>query len=192
LPVFLHHTILRTRNSVSPPAQLLTCRILTPKSTSPFPDAARFSAASHVDDPLLTLRKAGEARYDILALDAFSSDAIPVHLLTREAFQSYFRLLAPGGVIAVHISNQHLDLEPVVAAVANDIGAVARVRRDILISESDQADGRSQAVWVILGRSVDDLGALADDERWRALRQRTDVVAWTDDFSNIIRVFNWH
>ncbi|HEY4955926.1 MAG TPA: fused MFS/spermidine synthase [Gemmatimonadaceae bacterium] len=143
-------------------------------------------------DARLTLRKQGEARYDILALDAFSSDAIPVHLLTREAFQIYFRLLAPGGVIAVHISNQHLDIEPVVAAIANDIGAVARVRRDTLISESDQADGRSQAAWVILGRSVDDLGALAGDERWRALRRRTDVVAWTDDFSNIIRVFNWH
>ena len=65
--------------------------------------------------------------YDVLAVDAFSSDAIPVHLLTREAFALYFRHLQPGGVLAVHVSNKHLDLEPVVAMAAESLGQARRL-----------------------------------------------------------------
>ena len=142
-------------------------------------------------DARLTLSDAAQSQYDLLILDAFSSDAIPVHLLTREAVSSYVRVLAPHGALVVHISNRHLDLEPVVAAIARDLGLVALVRRDLPIPVKEQGTGRVQSVWAILARSTGDLGGLATDKRWEALRSRADVSAWTDDFSNIMRSFAW-
>jgi hypothetical protein len=142
-------------------------------------------------DARLTLAKTRLAKYDILILDAFSSDAIPVHLLTREAFRLYFALLAPHGVLAVHISNEHLDLEPVIAAVARDLALVSMVRRDFAVPDSDVAEGRRSSVWAVLARSPADLGVLSGSREWRPLRPRGDVAVWTDDFSNIVRVFDW-
>jgi spermidine synthase len=144
-------------------------------------------------DARLTLRRAAANAYDIIVLDAFSSDAIPVHLLTREAMRGYFAIVNPHGILAVHISNRHVDLAPVVSAVAKDLGAVARIRRDGYkdISVKDMQAGRAKSDWVILARSVVDLGAIADDPRWVALPRRSDVSAWTDDFSNVFRVFHW-
>ncbi|MEJ7759739.1 MAG: fused MFS/spermidine synthase [Gemmatimonadaceae bacterium] len=144
-------------------------------------------------DARLTLGTAGgAARYDILILDAFSSDAIPVHLLTREAVALYFRALAPGGAIAMHISNRHLDLEPVVAAIARDLGVAALVRRDLPVPPQAQlSTGRAQSVWVALARSRNDLGGLTADKRWEQLRRRNDIKSWTDDYSNVARIFAW-
>src|SRR5208282_3940080 len=73
-------------------------------------------------------REPPDERFDVLVLDAFTSDAIPVHLLTREAFEIYLRHMNPGGIIAVHISNRHLDLEPVVVGLAKgfDLQMVCR------------------------------------------------------------------
>ncbi len=141
-------------------------------------------------DARLTLRTPPDGAYDALVLDAFSSDAIPMHLLTREAFALYHRLLAPHGVLAVHISNRHLDLEPVVAALAADAGLAARVRRDHDFSQAERdGSGRSPSVWVIVGRSPADFGALATDPRWAAVTPQG--VPWTDDFSNVLRVLKW-
>lgn len=142
-------------------------------------------------DARLTLGKVSAGSYDILVLDAFSSDAIPVHLLTREAFRGYMSLLAPQGLIALHISNRHLDLEPVVAALAGELGVTARVRRDLHIPPRDSATGRDVSIWVAVARSPADLGAIASDTRWQPLRSNADIGAWTDDFSNIIRIFTW-
>jgi len=143
-------------------------------------------------DGRLTLRRSGATGYDILVLDAFSSDAIPVHLLTREAIGEYLRALSPGGVIAVHISNEAIDLEPVIAATARDVGLVARVRRDLLIPAAKYGPtGRAKSIWVVLSRMPCDLGELATDPRWESLRFRSGVDAWTDDYSNIFRVFRW-
>jgi len=142
-------------------------------------------------DARLTLARAIDARYDILVLDAFSSDAIPVHLLTREAFRGYLAKLAPGGVISVHISNDHLDLEPVIAALAAESGLAVRIRRDLQIPDSDARQGRTPAIWTILARSRSDLGQIENDTMWEQPRMRDDVRVWTDDYSNIIRVFKW-
>ena len=142
-------------------------------------------------DARLTLSRSHDAPYDVLVLDAFSSDAIPVHLLTREAFDNYFAHLAPDGVIAVHISNNYLDLEPVVASLANELGAFARIRRDLQIPEADAKEGRTPSIWMILARSPSDFGELKKDPKWEPLRRRADVGVWTDDYSNIIRVFKW-
>jgi SAM-dependent methyltransferase len=141
-------------------------------------------------DARLTLGKAPTAAYDVLVLDAFSSDAIPVHLLTREAFALYRRVLAPHGVLAVHISNRHLNLEPIVSGLAQHAGLTARVRRDVNVSPAEQAaTGRSAAIWVLLADAPEDLGPLASDARWAALQKSGDV--WTDDFSNVLSVLTW-
>jgi len=78
-------------------------------------------------DARLTLEKEAPENFDVLAVDAFSSDAIPVHLLTYEAMQLYFRHIKPDGILAVHVSNRYLDLQPVVGGEAQALKKVARV-----------------------------------------------------------------
>jgi hypothetical protein len=128
-------------------------------------------------------------RYDALFVDAFSSDAIPVHLLTREALRLYFEMLAPRGILALHISNRYLRLEPVVANLATD------GRYAALIQHGDTGDVRGgvEATWVILARRPADFGELASDPRWTAtkLDPEPPVGVWTDDFHNLLSVFKW-
>lgn len=142
-------------------------------------------------DARLTLSSTSSASYDVLVLDAFSSDAIPVHLLTREALQRYLSILAPNGIIAIHISNLHMDLEPVVAALARDSRLSGRIRRDLVVGSSDAATGRSPSIWTVLARTDADLGPLDTLSTWGALQSRSNVAVWTDDFSNVIRVLKW-
>jgi spermidine synthase len=128
-------------------------------------------------------------RYDLLLVDAFTSDAIPVHLLTREALRLYLEMLTPSGFLALHISNRYLRLEPVVAALAEDAGLGGRLLMD---DSGPEADGALSSTWVVLARTRDALGQLAADERWRAkLESDPKVGVWTDDFHNLLSVFKW-
>ena len=128
-------------------------------------------------------------RYDVILVDAFSSDAIPVHLLTREAFRLYFDRLAPRGILALHISNRYLRLEPVVANLAED------GRYAAMLQHGDTGDirGAAEASWAILGRRPDDFGTLATDRRWTetSLTPQPAVGIWSDDFHNLLSVFKW-
>ncbi|HSL51922.1 MAG TPA: hypothetical protein VK878_22865, partial [Candidatus Deferrimicrobiaceae bacterium] len=130
-----------------------------------------------------------EERYDVILVDAFTSDAIPVHLLTREALRLYFDMLGARGILALHISNRHLRLEPVVANLAED-GGYAR-----LLQHGDAGDVRGgvEASWVLLARRPADFGELASDARWTAARLDPEpgVGTWTDDFHNLLSVFKW-
>jgi hypothetical protein len=139
-----------------------------------------------IGDARLSLRRSA-ALYDVLVLDAFSSDAIPVHLMTREAVATYLARLAPRGVMAFHISNNHLQLRPVVARLAGVHGLAVRARRDNVEQESG---GRSSSDWVVAARSAAALGALPADPRWQTLTPDSDR-AWSDDFSNIWSVIEW-
>ena len=129
-------------------------------------------------------------RYDLIAVDAFSSDAIPVHLLTREAFRLYLDMLKPNGVLTVHISNRYLQLAPVVANLARDAGLRARLIQE---DETTDAKGAASATWTVLARTPEALGRLPTDPRWT--RERLDgdprVGVWTDDFHNLLAVFKW-
>ena len=136
-------------------------------------------------DGRLTLA-ASPDRYDLIILDVFSSDAIPVHVLTREAFAGYLARLAPRGVIAVHVSNRHMELAGIVAAVAKESGLVATVRRDDTISDLAE-DYRSNAEVVVLARNNADLGDLPSRDGWRSIEPPAGVTAWTDDYSDILR-----
>ncbi len=141
-------------------------------------------------DARLSLRSAPPAAYDLIALDAFSSDAVPVHLLTREAIQLYLRKLAPGGLLLFNISNRFLDLEPVFAAAARDLHLVAWYRDDEDLSTTDLRMGFDRSEWVVLARDKPSLGWLPQDMRWAELPP-THLRAWTDDFSGLLPLIDW-
>ena len=137
-----------------------------------------------VGDARLTLTDA-EPGFDLIILDAFTSDAIPVHLLTREAVALYASKLAPHGAIAFNISNRHIELATVVTASAAANGLVTRVKRD----RNDVDTLRTfhtRAEIAVVARSDADLGQLDAREGWRAMSARHDVRTWTDDFSDIV------
>ena len=136
-------------------------------------------------DGRLTLA-ASPQRYDLIVLDAFSSDAIPVHLITREALAGYLSRPKPGGVIALHVSNRHLELASVAAAVGAADGLVAWFKEDDRANDL-ATDYRANAQVVALARSVADLGDLPSRRGWQRITPRSDVAAWTDDYSDVLR-----
>ena len=139
-------------------------------------------------DARLSLTGAPKADFDVLVVDAFNSDAIPVHLLTREALALYLDKLTDDGVLAVHITNRYLDLRPVLGDLARDAGLAALVREDDDVPEAERAAGKSSSVWVVAARRPGPLGRLVDDPRWEPLTAPAKPSVWTDDFSNIVSV----
>jgi spermidine synthase len=131
-----------------------------------------------------------DERYDLIVVDAFSSDAIPVHLLTREALALYLEMLAPDGMLALHLSNRYLRLDPVVARLAEAAGLGGRLlQRD----EAPSTEGATRSTWVVLARTPDALGSLDRHERWKAAKLEVDprVGLWTDDFHDLLTIFKW-
>lgn len=143
-------------------------------------------------DGRLTLLRAIPGAYDLIILDAFSSDAIPVHLLTAEALALYLSRLRPAGVVAVHISNRYLNLEPVLAGLAAQDGLTALANIDDRIPGQDAERGRFASHWVMLARTREPLANLAGRPGWRAAAISTHVRPWTDDYSNILQVLTRH
>jgi spermidine synthase len=141
-------------------------------------------------DGRLGLVQASPQQYGLIVLDAFSSDAIPVHLLTSEALTLYVTRLSPGGAIAFHVSNRHLSLGPVLHRLAATHGLVA-VEQPQAISHAEEEAGKSPSDWVIMARSRTDLGSLASDPRWHTPSVSTQTPFWTDDFSNIVSVMSF-
>jgi SAM-dependent methyltransferase len=139
-------------------------------------------------DARLTLAKEPDQSFDLLVLDAFSSDAIPIHLLTIEAFKTYLAKLRPGGVLAVHISNRYLDLQPVLKAVTRDLKLQGAIFEDGA-SESEKEFGKTSSIWIALARTEADLAPLLNDRNWGELYE-PPVKTWTDDYSNVLRVFH--
>jgi hypothetical protein len=138
-----------------------------------------------IGDARLSMERELEAnrpqRFDVLALDAFSSDSIPVHLITREAFEIYKRQVAPDGIIAVHISNRFLDLKPVLANIGTATGLAARLVSD----DPDKSTGLSRTDWVLLAkdRSVFDREPLRGAN---PLEPQPRMALWTDQFNNLL------
>jgi len=124
-------------------------------------------------------------QFDVLAVDAFSSDSIPVHLLTREAMEVYERHLAKGGVIAVHISNRFLDLQPVLANIVAIDGLSACLIDDEVTDSNSSA---SSSEWVLIAPDPHALEGGSIGERREVLREQADVGIWTDGYNNLMRV----
>ena len=138
-------------------------------------------------DARLSLSKQRPGSFDLLAVDAFSSDAVPMHLLTQEALAVYGRALQPKGLLMMHISNRYLDLEPVLAAGARKGGWHSAVY-------SHRADARflndHPSVWVAMTRDPGTMQALLKasgaPQTWRKLESRPDFPGWTDDYASIL------
>jgi hypothetical protein len=141
-------------------------------------------------DARLTLQDVPDGAYDVIILDAFSSDSIPLHLLTREALALYCRKLATDGVMLFHISNRYLDLAPVVAALAHDIGAPAKWLEDAPPGRPDRLERMGTEVAAIgqPGGSLDDLPAA---DGWRDLPLPPASALWTDARSAIVSRIKW-
>ena len=128
--------------------------------------------------------------FGVIALDAFNSDAIPVHLITREAVGLYLTRLAPRGALLLHVSNRYLDLEPVIGNIARELGLACRLQRH-KPAEFQRNRGYSASVWALLARAPDHLGPLGADRRWPACDDDPSAETWTDDYSNLLGVVDW-
>lgn len=146
-------------------------------------------AAVHLGDARLALADMPEDRFDVLVLDAFSSDAIPLHLVTYEAFGIYDRVVARDGLVLLHISNRFVDLQPMVRALADRHGMLTVMRH----SEADADAWISGSLWVAMSRDPETLAALLSAEKestWHRLPPPAERV-WTDDFASILPFLVW-
>lgn len=150
-----------------------------------FLDAAQAKCELITGDARLSLERESDHDFDVLVLDAFSGDAIPTHLLTREAFELYDRHLASDGVLCLHISNLHFDLRPIVHALATEFDwhAVG------IQNDESEDDGTCLSQWVLLSRKPinPEIHAAAEGE-FDLERRR---VLWTDEFSNLATILRW-
>jgi hypothetical protein len=137
-----------------------------------------------IGDARVRLRESS-SEFDLMILDAYSSDAIPIHLITREALDLYRERLRPGGILLFHISNRHLKLDEVLSALTTDMGLAALVQRHKLNSSASRV--MLDSVWVAVAESSGDLGMLAISVAWHDLVP-TEIAPWTDDYSNILGV----
>jgi hypothetical protein len=133
-------------------------------------------------DARLRLREAPDHHYGLILLDAFSSDSIPAHLVTLEALNSYLSKTADGGMIAFHISNRYLNLEPLLSGLSMRTGLTGFLRTD---RDADLSAGKYPSVWVVMARDEASLGPILNDSRWQRLHGN---IVWTDDFSNLLEV----
>lgn len=145
-----------------------------------------------IGDGRTSLQRAAPDSYDLLVLDAFSSDSIPVHMLTREAIELYLSRLRPGGILAVHISNRYLELEPALAALAASTGLYGLSSRDSRVPPEDAARGRTAAQWVVLATDTERITSLREGG-WMPLQSDPRVHPWTDDYSNLLQalILRW-
>jgi SAM-dependent methyltransferase len=135
-------------------------------------------------DARLSLEREAPQNFDVLALDAFSSDAIPVHLLTAEAFETYFRHLKPGGILAVHISNRYLDLKPVLREAAARFGRQAR----LVDEDSDDDRATYGSTWVLVSDDPSVFGRPPLESAAEPLESPRSVRLWTDDYSDLLGI----
>jgi SAM-dependent methyltransferase len=149
----------------------------------------------HIGDARLTVAERPAQSMDILAIDAFSSDSIPLHLLTKEAFQVYRRVLKPNGLLLVHISNRHVDLQPVLAAEAKE-AKWAIAMRDDNPPKKDAERGMRGSKWIALSAEPEMLAKLTgplvpyaenyDAGKWTAIKAAGTTKRWSDDYASVL------
>jgi len=135
-------------------------------------------------DARLSLEREPSQQFDVLALDAFSSDAIPIHLLTREAMALYFRQLKPNGVLAANISNKYLNLQPVFSSAAEWLGK----RAVVIDTKSEEQNAVYRAVWVLVSNREGFFSETEIRELAERPEKRPGLRPWTDDYSNLLSV----
>jgi hypothetical protein len=175
-------------------------RLVEPRDYFTFIDAAKRQGVNiefEMGDARVSLERLDGRKYGFMLIDAFSSDAIPAHLLTKEAVELYFQRLEDDGLLAIHTSNRYLELEPVVERICRELKLEARVMH----GTSDSKTGKYAATWIAIARSKEALGPIAEDtdrwheeggkaksERWIPIKADDKVGLWTDDYSPIIPI----
>jgi predicted methyltransferase len=143
-----------------------------------------------IGDGRLQLAREPDGAFDFLLLDAFSSDSVPTHLVSREALMLYMAKLKPDGVLVFHVSNRYLNVEKLVSALVSDAGLVAYSRFD------DAGDlrgiGKSSANHVVVARGVEDLQGIEGRPGWKRVVAPADFQPWTDDYSDLLGLIRWH
>jgi hypothetical protein len=142
-------------------------------------------------DARLRLREAPAHQFDLLVCDAFGSDAPPLHLLNREAIELYLSKLSPSGVLLLHISSRFLNFRPVIGNLAEHFQLEALINSEEEIAAEAMQEGKLPSSWVALARQPENLGSLQSDPRWHRLPPDPGHRLWTDDYSNILSIFDW-
>jgi SAM-dependent methyltransferase len=140
-----------------------------------------------IGDGRLSIEKARDEEFDVLMLDAFNSDSIPAHLVSREAVRMYLTKLKPNGFLVFHVSNRYMDVEGLISAVVTDAALDALVRHD----EGDSALLKAGSHYIVAAKTADALGWLEQDENWVKVKKPDKIHPWTDDYSNMLEILRW-
>jgi spermidine synthase len=138
-----------------------------------------------IGDGRQALAHARDGEYDMITFDAFSSDAIPVHLLTREALQLYLSKLAPGGVLVFHISSRTVDLKPTLRELAKDANLTCLLEVSGTNAKWSK-EHKLSSTWMVMARSENDLALLREKSAFAPPDPNQKASLWTDDFSNLL------
>jgi hypothetical protein len=132
-----------------------------------------------------------DRKWGLMLIDAFSSDSIPAHLLTKQALELYFSRLSDDGLLALHISNRYLKLEPVVDQIVRSLGYSALKRsdhtEDTIYPDKIEVSGKLASSWVIVAKKKETFGGLLEDPNWTSLKHDPSVGLWTDDYTPITK-----
>ncbi|HEX6283917.1 MAG TPA: fused MFS/spermidine synthase, partial [Pyrinomonadaceae bacterium] len=139
-------------------------------------------------DARLSLQNAPDDHFGLIVFDAFSSDAIPVHLVTQQALDLYLSKLAPGGILVFHVSNRSLNLKPILADLAASRNLISIGFDDL---KPSSLEGKDPSQWVVMARSGPEISNLSINSQWQPLKGTSGGRVWTDDFSNILRAIRW-
>jgi hypothetical protein len=145
----------------------------------------RCPASVVVGDGRRSLQREPPGRFGLLVVDAFNSDSIPIHLITREALRLDFSRLSHSGAVLFHITNRYLALEPVLGNIAGDLGLTCVTQRYVPTA-AQAARGDVLTQWAVLTRSRSDLGAVASDSRWHTCTRDPSAATWTDQYSDLL------
>jgi len=140
-----------------------------------------------IGDGRLSIEKMNDREFDLLMLDAFNSDSIPAHLVSREAVRMYLTKLKPVGFLMFHVSNRYMDVEGLIAAVVTDASLHALVRHD----EPNTALLKTGSHYIIAAQNPEAFGSLAQNENWLVVEKPAGIHPWTDDYSNMLEILKW-
>jgi hypothetical protein len=142
-------------------------------------------------DARLQIAQAVDHEFDLIVLDAFSSDSIPTHLLTREALQLYCSKLREDGLLVFHISNRYLNLEPVLAQLAETGHLTCTARADLVVTEEERREGKCPSCYLVMARHTSGFGRLSQSPHWSPIAPCGGAQGWTDDYSDIVSALRW-
>ena len=154
-------------------------------------NATNIAVDYKLGDARLRLREAPQAHYGLIICDAFSSDVPPLHLITREAMDLYLSKLAPDGLILFNLSSRYLDFRSVLGNLAGACGLYTLSFDENTLSATDKRAEKYASHWAVLTRHPRYFGALLEDDRWQSVLPDAAYKVWTDDYSNLLAIFNW-